>query len=179
MENVNENHVKIGLVIEANKSIHDLQNTVKSIKGICYPASKIKVVISCKNGVLSPQQLINELEEIKTTGIKGNVVIHLKEADSEVIDTDTFDTLMSQHGSDYLIKINAGSHIDNDFFNFINSNSKSTQFIFEDVENNTLAINHDTVNHFYLSFRSYDLMIAELIPNLKDEKTYLKYDKKN
>jgi hypothetical protein len=174
---IESKHVSFGLVIEANNSISDLQKTVRSIKGICYPLSKMKVVISCKNEALSSQQLLNELEEIKQHGIMGNVVIHFVEDTPEVMDTDTFDSLMRSH-MDYLIKIDAGYQIDNDFFNFINSNQSANYSVFEDEENKIIAMSYNTVNNAYLDYRDYDLMVKH-IPTLKNEKTYLKYDKKN
>lgn len=177
-ELLDKNQVTFGIVIESNSSEQDLKQTLESIKNVCYPKSKLHIVISAKDKLLHPQILLNELEDIKQHGIKSSSIVVYADGPKEVIDKDTFYSIMTAN-RDYIIKINAGQCIDNDYFNFVHENDNLGYTVIEDINNDTVAIHYSTVNSSYLDFNDYDLMVRELVPISKNEKIYLKYDKKN
>lgn len=171
-----------GVLVEvSDQKEEDVRKTAESLKNICYEKENITIVFSSLTKTFPIQALINQVHNFMDLDIDCELVIHSGWSQKEEKDKDAFTPLMTK-SRNYLIKIEAGQTIDDDFFNFIDMDVNEVLNMttyFEDVDRNVSAIAFGVVNSQYPNYLDYDLMLKEMRTLSVNQRSYREYEKKN
>lgn len=151
-----------GIVIYDNDENSKLDTTIESIKKLNYDKSKFKIVISSihKN---KAYDLFNYINDLNKYGINAELVVNLINNNFESrqqVDKDAFIKCIK---SAYLIRINNGDSIPEDFLSNIDAslNDKlETITVYE--HENIISIPLWLANNNYLNYNNFDLMCEDL-----------------
>ena len=148
-----------GLVLFDNKEgSSDIEECIKNLLEIDYPASKLKIVIcSYLSEDRNPNRYVNYanilLDKFRHTKLLLN---HKLERDQDV-DYNAFD--ICKH-ADYFVKIKCDQKIKPNFFRGVNKVYKKNSLV---KQNDVVAIPKKLVSKTYLDFNDYDKMSEYLL----------------
>ena len=158
-------------VFDSENDDTKLLETIKKIKEIEYPKSKIKIVISSKKQSRA-EQIVSALYDLKQKFPHSYVDFHFKKNKKE----EEFEAFKKLIKASYFVKLEHDAQIPSDVFlmidDLINSQMKNAA-IFELPKNGSIIMKR-VVNSSYPEYNDYDKMTKQLITESKTHNLYYK-----
>ena len=145
--------------------------TIKKLKEIDYPKSKIKIVISSRNQDRA-EEIVSALYDLKQKFPHCYVDFHFKKNKKE----EEFEAFKKLIKADYFVKLEHEAQIPSDVFLMIDdliNNQMKNAAIFELPKNGSIIMKK-VVNSSYPEYNDYDKMTKQLITESKTRNLYYK-----